>query len=71
MHTIKQCFQLELTWFFMELVHCVPYVTAALQRLDLSNNRLPKLPDTFGKLSSLTKLDRNNNRLVAIPARRR
>ena len=35
MHTIKQCFQLELTWFFMELVHCVPYVTAALQRLDL------------------------------------
>ena len=38
-----------------------------LSVLDLSNNQLASLPDTFGGLRSLTRIEVNNNRLKSLP----
>jgi Leucine-rich repeat (LRR) protein len=38
-----------------------------VRRLDLSTNQLYSLPDSFGKLATLSKLDVSANKLTMLP----
>ncbi len=44
-----------------------PAAWAALQTLDLYDNRLTALPESFGRLAALRELNLNSNQLTALP----